>query len=114
MRLHPALLGLIFTFRNYGVAAGAVLGAAALSLLELFVAFLQAYIFTLMAMILVSSAGSASEDFSSTLPRDEIVSNNCDFCVSKPTSICASPSETAVNCSALEVNVVWFSTIELL
>ncbi|MCE9592402.1 MAG: F0F1 ATP synthase subunit A [Planctomycetes bacterium] len=55
-----ALLGLIFTFRNYGVAAGSVLGAAALSLLELFVAFLQAYIFTFLTVLFIA-AGAVHE-----------------------------------------------------
>lgn len=50
-----AFIGLIFVFKNYGVAAGSLLGATALSLLELFVAFLQAYIFTFLAVLFISS-----------------------------------------------------------
>jgi F-type H+-transporting ATPase subunit a len=55
-----ALLGLIFTFKSYGVAAGSIFGAAALSMLELFVAFLQAYIFTFLTVLFIA-AGSVHE-----------------------------------------------------
>ena len=55
-----ALLGLIFTFKNYGVAIGSVAGAAALSMLELFVAFLQAYIFTFLTILFIA-AGAVHE-----------------------------------------------------
>ena len=50
-----ALLGMIFAFKNYGVAAGSVLGAVGISLLELFVAFLQAYIFTFLTVLFIAS-----------------------------------------------------------
>jgi F-type H+-transporting ATPase subunit a len=50
-----ALLGLIFTFKSYGVAVGSIVGAAALSMLELFVAFLQAYIFTFLTVLFIAS-----------------------------------------------------------
>jgi len=50
-----ALLGMIFTFQNYGVAAGSVLGALCISMLELFVAFLQAYIFTFLTVLFIAS-----------------------------------------------------------
>jgi len=40
----------------YGVTPVSVLGATALSLLELFVAFLQAYIFTFLSALFIGSA----------------------------------------------------------
>ncbi len=43
-----ALIGLVFTFGSYVVAAGPLLMAVAIMMLELFVAFLQAFIFTLL------------------------------------------------------------------
>lgn len=55
-----ALLGLIFTFKNYGVVVGSLFGAVALSLLELFVAFLQAYIFTFLTVLFIA-AGAVHE-----------------------------------------------------
>ena len=55
-----ALLGLIFSFKSYGVAAGSLFGATALSLLELFVAFLQAYIFTFLTVLFIA-AGAVHE-----------------------------------------------------
>ncbi|MCB1158723.1 MAG: F0F1 ATP synthase subunit A [Leptospiraceae bacterium] len=51
-----ALLGFIFQYMNYGVAAISVLGAVAINFLELLVAFLQAYIFTLLTSLFVGSA----------------------------------------------------------
>lgn len=48
-----AIIGLIFTFGSYWVAAAPVLMAVAISLLELFVAFLQAFIFTLLASVFI-------------------------------------------------------------
>jgi F-type H+-transporting ATPase subunit a len=39
-----------------GVTAASVLGATALSLLELFVAFLQAYIFTFLSALFIGAA----------------------------------------------------------
>jgi F-type H+-transporting ATPase subunit a len=50
------LLGLIFIFKNYYVGAAAVIGVVLMSLLELFVAFLQAYIFTFLMTIFIGFA----------------------------------------------------------
>jgi F-type H+-transporting ATPase subunit a len=61
-----AMLGLIFTAATasaamgYGVAVAAVLGSTAISLLELFVAFLQAYIFTFLTVLFIA-AGAVHE-----------------------------------------------------
>ncbi len=48
-----AFIGLIFTFQSYAVAAAPVAMAVALSLLELMVAFLQAFIFTLLSSVFI-------------------------------------------------------------
>lgn len=48
-----ALIGLIFTFQSYTVAAAPVVMGVAVSLLELFVGFLQAYIFTLLSCVFI-------------------------------------------------------------
>lgn len=48
-----AFIGLIFTFKSYAVAAAPVAMAVALSLLELMVAFLQAFIFTLLSSVFI-------------------------------------------------------------
>ncbi|MEP6833542.1 MAG: F0F1 ATP synthase subunit A [Gemmatimonas sp.] len=48
-----AIIGLIFTFGSYWIAAGPVIMAVAISVLELFVAFLQAFIFTLLASVFI-------------------------------------------------------------
>ncbi len=56
------ILGFIATWANYfflawlGIAAASVLGSAALTLLELFVAFLQAYIFTFLSALFIGMA----------------------------------------------------------
>ncbi|HIJ66961.1 MAG TPA: F0F1 ATP synthase subunit A [Planctomycetes bacterium] len=50
------LLGLIFLFKNYFVGAATVIGVVLMSLLELFVAFLQAYIFTFLTIIFIGFA----------------------------------------------------------
>jgi len=50
------LLGLIFLFKNYFVGAATVIGVVLMSLLELFVAFLQAYIFTFLTTIFIGFA----------------------------------------------------------
>ncbi|MHC5060236.1 MAG: F0F1 ATP synthase subunit A [Planctomycetota bacterium] len=50
------LLGLIFMFKNYFVGAATVIGVVLMSLLELFVAFLQAYIFTFLMTIFIGFA----------------------------------------------------------
>ena len=55
-----ALIGLIFMFKSYFVAAGSIIGATLLSLLELFVAFLQAYIFTFLTVLFIA-AGAVHE-----------------------------------------------------
>jgi F-type H+-transporting ATPase subunit a len=46
-----SLLGLAFFFKSYVIAAGSVLFVVGISMLELFVAFLQAYIFTILTAI---------------------------------------------------------------
>jgi len=51
-----ALIGFIFEFNSYYVALISVPGAAMIYLLEIFVAFLQAYIFTLLTALFVGSA----------------------------------------------------------
>ncbi len=51
-----AFLSMIFLFNSVLVALGAVPMAAALSLLEVFVAFLQAYVFTLLTSIFVGAS----------------------------------------------------------
>ncbi len=48
-----AIIGLIFTFGSWAIAVGPVLMAVAISVLELFVAFLQAFIFTLLASVFI-------------------------------------------------------------
>jgi F-type H+-transporting ATPase subunit a len=50
------LLGLIFLFKNYFVGAATVIGVVLMSLLELFIAFLQAYIFTFLTTIFIGFA----------------------------------------------------------
>ena len=49
-------IGLILVFKNYGVAVVSILSDLAFSFLELFVAFLQAYIFTLLSTIYIGSS----------------------------------------------------------
>lgn len=46
-------LGLIIIFKNYGIAVMSVLGAVALSLMELLVAFIQAYIFAFLCTLYI-------------------------------------------------------------
>lgn len=48
------LLGFIFQFQSYFIAPVSVAGAVAIYLLELFVAFLQAYIFTFLTSLFIS------------------------------------------------------------
>lgn len=48
-----ALISLIFTFRSYGVAFPSVIMGVGSSLLEIFVAFLQAYIFTILSCVFI-------------------------------------------------------------
>ena len=51
-----ALLGFIFEFRSFAIAPISVLGATAIYMLEIFVAFLQAFIFTLLTSLFVGSS----------------------------------------------------------
>jgi F-type H+-transporting ATPase subunit a len=48
-----AVLGLIFVYQGFGVAAGSVLIASVLMILELFVATLQAYIFAMLTSVFI-------------------------------------------------------------
>lgn len=48
-----AIIGLIFSFNSWFVAGAPVLMATAISILELFVSFLQAFIFTLLASVFI-------------------------------------------------------------
>ena len=48
-----AIIGLIFAFGSYAIAAGPVLMAVALTFLEIFVGFLQAYIFALLTSVFI-------------------------------------------------------------
>jgi F-type H+-transporting ATPase subunit a len=48
-----ALLGLILIFKSYGVAVASVLGVVVLSFIELLIAFLQAYVFTLLSTLYI-------------------------------------------------------------
>ncbi len=49
-------LGLIFIFKNYGVAAASVVSVVVLSFLELLVAFVQAYIFAFLTALYIGSS----------------------------------------------------------
>jgi len=51
-----ALLGLAFMAHSYVIGGATILGCAAISLLELFVALLQAYIFTFLTAMFISFA----------------------------------------------------------
>jgi F-type H+-transporting ATPase subunit a len=53
------ILGLIFVFRNIGVAAVSVSVVVALSFLELLIAFIQAYIFTFLTALYISFSVSS-------------------------------------------------------
>ena len=48
-----ALIGLIFTFQSYVIGTAPLLMAVAIMMLELFVAFLQAFIFALLASVFI-------------------------------------------------------------
>lgn len=50
------ILGLVFIFKNLGVASISVAACVALSFLELLVAFIQAYIFTFLSALYIASA----------------------------------------------------------
>jgi F-type H+-transporting ATPase subunit a len=54
-----ALLGLIFTFRSYAIGVAPLLMAVAIMMLELFVAFLQAFIFSLLASVFIGQIREA-------------------------------------------------------
>ena len=54
-----AIIGLIFTFQNYYIAGVPVLMATAISVLELLVSFLQAFIFTLLACVFIGQMREA-------------------------------------------------------
>ena len=51
-----AFLGIIINLQNYWVALGSVPMAVAIYMLELFVALLQAYIFSLLSSIFIGAA----------------------------------------------------------
>jgi len=55
-----ALVGLIFTFGSYAVAPAPVLMAVAIMLLEIMVAFLQAFIFTLLSSVFIGLVRESS------------------------------------------------------
>ena len=48
-----ALIGLTFLFQSYAVGLGASVLATGVMLLELFVAFLQAFVFTLLTSVFI-------------------------------------------------------------
>jgi F-type H+-transporting ATPase subunit a len=54
-----ALIGLIFSFKSWLITPVPVLLATAISMLELFVAFLQAFIFTLLASVFIGQIREA-------------------------------------------------------
>jgi F-type H+-transporting ATPase subunit a len=54
-----AIIGLIFTFQSWAMAGVPVLMATAISMLELFVSFLQAFIFTLLACVFIGQIREA-------------------------------------------------------
>jgi F-type H+-transporting ATPase subunit a len=53
------LVGLIFIFKNIGVASVSVAACVALSFLELLVAFIQAYVFTFLSALYIALATSS-------------------------------------------------------
>jgi F-type H+-transporting ATPase subunit a len=53
------IFGLVFIFKNLGVATASVFAALALSFLELLVAFVQAYIFTFLTTLYIGSSVSS-------------------------------------------------------
>jgi len=54
-----ALIGLIFAFKSYVIGVAPALVAVAIMMLELFVAFLQAYIFALLAAVFIGQIREA-------------------------------------------------------
>lgn len=55
-----ALIGLIFTFGSYWIIPGPFLMAIGIMLLEVFVAFLQAYVFALLAAVFIGQIRSSA------------------------------------------------------
>jgi F-type H+-transporting ATPase subunit a len=55
------LLGFILIYKNFMVASASIIVTTLMSLLELFVAFLQAYIFTFLTAIFIGFAISEEE-----------------------------------------------------
>ena len=55
------LLGLIFLFQSYWVGIGVMFGALAISLLELFIGLLQAFIFTFLTTIFIAAGAVHGE-----------------------------------------------------
>ncbi|HEX7977094.1 MAG TPA: F0F1 ATP synthase subunit A [Gemmatimonadaceae bacterium] len=55
-----ALIGLIFTFKSYVIGTAPALMAVAIMMLELFVAFLQAFIFSLLAAVFIGQIREAA------------------------------------------------------
>jgi F-type H+-transporting ATPase subunit a len=51
-----AILGMVLIFKSYGIAVASVVGAVALSFLELLVAFIQAYIFKFLSALYIGSS----------------------------------------------------------
>ena len=54
-----SILGLVFIFKNLGVASVSVVACVALSFLELLVAFIQAYVFTFLTALYIALATSS-------------------------------------------------------
>jgi F-type H+-transporting ATPase subunit a len=50
------ILGLIFVFKNWAVVGISVVGSVAISMLELFVALVQAYVFTFLTAVFMGIA----------------------------------------------------------
>lgn len=57
-----SLIGLIFIFKSYAIAPISVAFVVAINLLELFVAFLQAYVFTMLTSLFMGFGIQAGED----------------------------------------------------
>jgi F-type H+-transporting ATPase subunit a len=57
-----SLIGLIFVFKSYIVAAGPIIFVVGISFLELFVAFLQAYIFVMLTSLFMGLGIKAGEE----------------------------------------------------
>lgn len=57
-----SLLGLIFIFKSYIIALGPVVFVVGISMLELFVAFLQAYIFTMLVSLFMGMGMQAAHE----------------------------------------------------